>query len=128
MLSREYTWNVKNKATKGYEEMYFFLERGGQFCYNELETRVRLTKRRKTGKNYTFQGFPIIFLNTGVKIQVFLLWCLRQDFILVFQFKPRPQPAPSRDMDRHYHLATSFGENQCEFEKKMKLGLTFDLV
>ncbi|XP_067939429.1 RNA polymerase II-associated factor 1 homolog [Watersipora subatra] len=49
MLSREYTWNVKNKATKGYEEMYFFLERNGQFCYNELETRVRLTKRRKTG-------------------------------------------------------------------------------
>lgn len=50
VLSREYTWNVKNKATKGYEEMYFFLERGGQFCYNELETRVRLTKRRKVGK------------------------------------------------------------------------------
>ena len=49
MLGREYTWNVKNKATKGYEEMYFFLERGGQFCYNELETRVRLTKRRKPG-------------------------------------------------------------------------------
>lgn len=49
LLSREYTWNVKNKATKGYEEMYFFLERGGSFFYNELETRVRLTKRRKTG-------------------------------------------------------------------------------
>ena len=56
MLSREYTWNVKNKATKGYEEMYFFLERGGQFCYNELETRVRLTKRRKTG-NLAFWPF-----------------------------------------------------------------------
>ena len=61
MLSREYTWNVKNKATKGYEEMYFFLERGGQFCYNELETRVRLTKRRKTG-NLALLAFLVIVL------------------------------------------------------------------
>lgn len=67
MLSREYTWNVKNKATKGYEEMYFFLERGGQFCYNELETRVRLTKRRKTG-NLALLAFLVISQLTQMDI------------------------------------------------------------
>eukprot|EP00731_Ephydatia_muelleri_P028172 Em0019g1045a len=46
-LTREYNWNVKNKASKGYEETYFFVVRPGQgVFYNEIETRVRLTKRR----------------------------------------------------------------------------------
>jgi len=52
-LTREYGWTVKNKASKGYEETYFFIFRpsdNGVF-YNELETRVRLNKRRKTGQN-----------------------------------------------------------------------------
>ncbi|KAK0420855.1 hypothetical protein QR680_014926 [Steinernema hermaphroditum] len=47
-ISREYNWTVKNKSTKGYEqENYFFVERNGKMYYNELETRVRLNRRRK---------------------------------------------------------------------------------
>ena len=46
VMAREYNWNVKNKATKGYEENYFFVWRDDCICYNELETRVRLSKRR----------------------------------------------------------------------------------
>merc|ERR1711974_363130 len=33
-------------ASKGYEENYFFVRRSEGIYYNELETRVRLTKRR----------------------------------------------------------------------------------
>ncbi|XP_065661697.1 RNA polymerase II-associated factor 1 homolog isoform X3 [Hydra vulgaris] len=49
-LAREYNWNVKNKAIKGFEENYFFVfrENEGVF-YNELQTRVRLNKRRGRG-------------------------------------------------------------------------------
>ncbi|XP_071078793.1 RNA polymerase II-associated factor 1 homolog [Haliotis cracherodii] len=49
MLAREYNWNVKNKLSKGYEETYFFVFRESGVYYDELETRVRLSKRRKTG-------------------------------------------------------------------------------
>lgn len=45
-MAREYNWNVKNKASKGYEESYFFLFKNDGVYYNELETRVRLSKRR----------------------------------------------------------------------------------
>lgn len=38
-MAREYNWNVKNKASKGYEENYFFVCRDGNIYYNELETR-----------------------------------------------------------------------------------------
>lgn len=39
-IAREYNWNVKNKASKGYEENYFFIFRDGDgVYYNELETR-----------------------------------------------------------------------------------------
>lgn len=48
-LAREYNWNVKNKASKGYEETYFFVFKDDGVYYNELETRVRLSKRRKLG-------------------------------------------------------------------------------
>lgn len=48
-LAREYNWNVKNKLSKGYEETYFFVFREDGVFYNELETRVRLNKRRKLG-------------------------------------------------------------------------------
>ncbi|XP_077996878.1 RNA polymerase II-associated factor 1 homolog isoform X2 [Glandiceps talaboti] len=48
-MVREYNWNVKNKATKGYEENYFFVIRPDGVYYNELETRVRLSKRRAKG-------------------------------------------------------------------------------
>merc|ERR1712241_978392 len=45
-MAREDKWNVKSKASKGYEENFFFLFRGDGVYYNELETRVRLSKRR----------------------------------------------------------------------------------
>ena len=45
-MAREYNWNVKNKATKDYDENYFFVWRDDCVCYNELETRVKLSKRR----------------------------------------------------------------------------------
>lgn len=38
-MAREYNWNVKNKASKGYEENYFLIVREGGIYYNELETR-----------------------------------------------------------------------------------------
>jgi len=38
-MAREYNWNVKTKATKGYEENYFFVIRNEGVYYNELETR-----------------------------------------------------------------------------------------
>uniref|UniRef100_A0A1B0DI29 RNA polymerase II-associated factor 1 homolog n=2 Tax=Phlebotomus papatasi TaxID=29031 RepID=A0A1B0DI29_PHLPP len=46
-MAREYNWNVKSKASKGYEENYFFIVRPDGVYYNELETRVRLSKRRQ---------------------------------------------------------------------------------
>ncbi|XP_022649856.1 RNA polymerase II-associated factor 1 homolog isoform X2 [Varroa jacobsoni] len=45
-MTREYNWNVKNKTSTGYEENYFFVFRQNGVFYNELETRVRLSKRR----------------------------------------------------------------------------------
>ena len=45
-MSREYNWNVKSKTSKGYEENYFLIKREDGVYYNELETRVRLSKRR----------------------------------------------------------------------------------
>lgn len=50
-LIREYTWNIKSKAQKGYEENYYFIIKDDGVYYNQLETRVRLSKRRyKPGK------------------------------------------------------------------------------
>lgn len=46
-MAREYNWNVKSKASKGYEENYFLVVRQEGVYYNELETRVRLSKRRQ---------------------------------------------------------------------------------
>ena len=52
LISREYNWNVKNKTTKDYQENYFFVVRNDSVSYNELETRVKLSKRRaKTTQN-----------------------------------------------------------------------------
>lgn len=45
-LAREYNWTVKNKASKNYEENYLFVFRDDAVTYNELETRVRLSRRR----------------------------------------------------------------------------------
>lgn len=46
-MAREYNWNVKSKLQKGYEENYFLVIREDGVFYNELETRVRLSKRRQ---------------------------------------------------------------------------------
>lgn len=46
-MAREYNWNVKSKLSKGYEENYFLVIREDGVYYNELETRVRLSKRRQ---------------------------------------------------------------------------------
>lgn len=45
-MTAEYNWNVKSKATKGYEESYFLVLRENGWYYDEFETRVRLSKRR----------------------------------------------------------------------------------
>ncbi|EYC04942.1 hypothetical protein Y032_0085g1878 [Ancylostoma ceylanicum] len=50
VLNREYTWTVKNKNTKGFErDNYFVYYKDGGFHYNELETKVRLARRRRVG-------------------------------------------------------------------------------
>eukprot|EP00058_Branchiostoma_floridae_P021112 XP_002606602.1 hypothetical protein BRAFLDRAFT_209622 [Branchiostoma floridae] len=49
MMAREYNWNVKNKSSRGYEENYFVVFKDDGVYYNELETRVRLSKRRAKG-------------------------------------------------------------------------------
>ncbi|XP_059470215.1 RNA polymerase II-associated factor 1 homolog [Neocloeon triangulifer] len=46
-MAREYNWTVKSKASKGYEENYFLVVRDDGVYFNELETRVRLNKRRQ---------------------------------------------------------------------------------
>jgi len=38
-MARQYHWNVKSKASSGYEENYFIVFRGEAAHYNELETR-----------------------------------------------------------------------------------------
>ncbi|TPP65836.1 RNA polymerase II-associated factor 1 [Fasciola gigantica] len=53
-LAREYNWNVKNKTMANYEENYFFVFRKDGVFYNELETRVRLSKRRKVNPSGSF--------------------------------------------------------------------------
>nr|CDS30286.1 RNA polymerase II associated factor 1 [Hymenolepis microstoma] len=56
--AREYNWNVKNKTMANYEESYFFVfreateEHPAGVYYNELETRVRLSKRRKLQSSF----------------------------------------------------------------------------
>lgn len=47
--TRDYTWAVKNKSNRGYDQNYFFVTREEAVYYNELETRVKLTKRRNKG-------------------------------------------------------------------------------
>ena len=42
-MAREYNWNVKNKASGGYEENHFFISRPDGMYYNTLETRYVLT-------------------------------------------------------------------------------------
>ncbi|CAF0721288.1 unnamed protein product [Adineta steineri] len=48
-LIREYNWNRKDKTMSGFEENYFLSVKDDSIVYNELETRVRLSKRRPVG-------------------------------------------------------------------------------
>ena len=56
-LAREYNWNVKNKASKGFDENYFFVFRNDKVYYNELETRL------------PFDKTIIIFVNSDKKFE-----------------------------------------------------------
>lgn len=47
MLAKEYNWIVKNFKNSKSEQYYFFSWRNNQVFYNELDTKVRLTKRKK---------------------------------------------------------------------------------
>lgn len=49
-LTREYDWNVKSKRNLNYKENYFFIESAHRnaYYYNELETHVRLSRRKQT--------------------------------------------------------------------------------
>jgi len=50
-LAREYNWSVnKSETSRGYEESLFVVKRDGNMYYNELDTKVKLTKRRVKGK------------------------------------------------------------------------------
>lgn len=54
-IAREYNWNVKNKASKGYEENYFFIFREGDgVYYNELETRWAALLWRFRSQEFVF--------------------------------------------------------------------------
>lgn len=68
-IAREYNWNVKNKASKGYEENYFFIFRDGDgVYYNELETRwepVAFPVKHTCYLHWTIR--EIIFLMTGLE-------------------------------------------------------------
>ncbi len=74
--AREYNWNVKNKTMANYEENYFFVFRkedkdgpAGAY-YNELETRVRLSKRRKTTQGGYGTGMPPQQQTSGMRLVV----------------------------------------------------------
>ncbi|CAG0884145.1 unnamed protein product, partial [Cyprideis torosa] len=47
VMSREYNWNVKNKSHSSFDQNYFFIVGPEGVWYNELETRVRLMRRRR---------------------------------------------------------------------------------
>ncbi|CAJ0586178.1 unnamed protein product, partial [Mesorhabditis spiculigera] len=47
--NREYTWNVRNKGSRGYiQDSYFLSFRRDGVFYNELDTNVKLTRKTKT--------------------------------------------------------------------------------
>lgn len=45
--AREFNWTIKNENSKGYEPYYFFSFRGGVCYYNDMNTRVKLTRKQK---------------------------------------------------------------------------------
>ncbi|KAE9555207.1 hypothetical protein FO519_001557 [Halicephalobus sp. NKZ332] len=45
--TREFNWTVRNENSKGYEPNFFFSFRGGACYYNDMNTRVKLTRKPK---------------------------------------------------------------------------------
>jgi len=45
-LQKEYNWNFKNKTSKGFEPYFFLSERNGTMCMNEIETVIKLGRRK----------------------------------------------------------------------------------
>ncbi|CAF0914392.1 unnamed protein product [Rotaria sordida] len=73
-LIREYNWNRKDKTMSGFEENYFLSVKDDSIVYNELETRVRLSKRRAAGGGSKPANLRLIqryrpFLEAEEKIQ-----------------------------------------------------------
>ncbi|UJR38032.1 hypothetical protein I4U23_030714 [Adineta vaga] len=66
-LIREYNWTRKDKTMSGYEENYFLSLRDDSIVYNELETRVRLSKRRPMTS-----GFKVANLRLTQRYRSFL--------------------------------------------------------
>lgn len=63
LMAREYNWNVKNKASKGYEENYFFVVRNDAVYYNELETRSVRIYHYIIHNKYNYDDVTIFQLN-----------------------------------------------------------------
>ncbi|VVC29605.1 Hypothetical protein CINCED_3A008847 [Cinara cedri] len=78
-MAREYNWNVKSKSSKGYEENYFLIARQDGVFYNELETRVRLSKRRqKIGVQSSSTNTRLIVRHVPINEQEFSVHKFRE--------------------------------------------------
>ncbi|XP_050428616.1 RNA polymerase II-associated factor 1 homolog [Adelges cooleyi] len=78
-MAREYNWNVKSKSSKGYEENYFLIVRDDGVFYNELETRVRLSKRRqKVGTQSSSTNTRLIVRHVPINEQEFSVHQFRE--------------------------------------------------
>ncbi|XP_029347669.1 RNA polymerase II-associated factor 1 homolog isoform X3 [Acyrthosiphon pisum] len=78
-MAREYNWNVKSKSSKGYEENYFFIVQSDGVYYNELETRVRLSKRRqKIGTQSSSTNTRLIVRHVPINEQEFSVHKFRE--------------------------------------------------
>lgn len=62
VLAREYNWNVKNKASRGYEENYFFVMKDDGVYYNELETRWESQSGKSVQKFVCFGNMTFSFI------------------------------------------------------------------
>lgn len=61
-MARQYHWNVKSKASKGYEENYFIVFRDEAVYYNELETRCEKLNNLFQESILTMFCFVLFFL------------------------------------------------------------------
>ncbi|XP_025421110.1 RNA polymerase II-associated factor 1 homolog [Sipha flava] len=78
-MAREYDWNIKSKSSKGYEENYFLTIRPDGVFYNELETKVRLCKRRqKIGVQSSSTNTKLIVRHVPINEEDFSLHKFRE--------------------------------------------------